>query len=82
MNSIPADVAYKLKSIITDFENLGTDINVTVDVICEKERWAQMVSKVVGSQTAELERNLSKLFHCHVHLQILPKFKGKLVVAE
>ncbi|CAD5229433.1 unnamed protein product [Bursaphelenchus okinawaensis] len=82
LNTVPADIAYKLRLKIADFENVGDEINVIMDVICEKERWANLVNKVLRTETKKLEAKFSKLFQCNVNLQIQLKYHGKLVVSE
>jgi GTP-binding protein Era len=79
LNTVPADVAYKLKVKIMHFEQDEDGLRIIVHILCDKERWGRMVSTSLQEQMSNLEEKFKEIFQTEVLLEIIPKVEGKIV---
>ncbi|KAI6244021.1 G domain-containing protein [Aphelenchoides fujianensis] len=82
LNSLPADIAYRLVIRLMHFEMESDEMNVLAHVIAEKERAAKLAAAVLPEQASELEARFSKLFNRRVNVELLAKFNGKTIFAQ
>lgn len=80
LDSLPGDIAYKLKINIVHFEEEDDEVRVIADVICEQERWGKMVAIALEKHVPGLEGKFRQLFGQNFLLEVVAKFEGKAVV--
>jgi GTPase Era involved in 16S rRNA processing len=79
LNSVPANIAYKLKMKVNHFEQDDDELKIIAHVICDEKRWGRIVAKALEEQTPKLEENFKEIFKQEVMLEIVAKFEGKTV---
>lgn len=88
MDRLPAHVAYALWpqtahcEIEENPETGDKELNLSVNIHCNKKQWARLVQRIVEPMKSDLIKKFQSLFYMSVRLTIHVKFAGRIYEEE